>query len=459
MIDEHGFNARKEAVECFLDIMEQQGYSSIVLDRRIRQYPPSVSSKDKALVTNLVYTTLTHCITLDALLDRYSKTPVRRMKSYIAAVLRISCAQLMYFDKIPQRAVIHEAVELVKHSAYRGLSGFVNGVLRAIQRNGCRMELPGDPLERLSIQWSIPMYMLRLWETAYGLETAALLARRSVDRKPVSVRCNSLCITPGQLQEELEQQLGQERVRRSPVCDAVFYLDTAENLRTWEAMKKGHMMVQDESSVLAALATGVRPGMQALDMCAAPGGKSMCMADMMENQGRIVSCDIHEHKLELIRQNAEHLGITCVHPMLRDGTLPVPEDRERYDAVLLDAPCSGLGILRSKPDIRYHHKEADIDELSSLQRTLLCQAQQYVKPGGRLVYSTCTITPQENERNAAWFLREFPNFIMGNLEKDLPTLHLCDTIKDSRKPGWCTILPQEAGRDGFFIATFTKALH
>lgn len=453
------WNPREEAVQCFLEIMENQGYSSIVLDRRVRKYPPSALSKDKALVTGLVYTTLSMLLTIDTVINQYSKTPVRKMKPYIAAVMRITTAQLLYFDRIPARAAIHEAVELVKHSKFKGLSGFVNGVLRAMERGGCRYDVPKDPLKALSIKNSVPEYMLRLWEEAYGIETAQDIAERCTGHRPVIVRCNTLKCTPDQLYEELTAQVGVENVHKSEVSDWILYLDTAEGLGHWEAMRQGHMIVQDESSALAALAACTKPGMQVLDMCAAPGGKSACMAAVMENQGRIVSCDIHEHKLELIRSNAQRLGISIIEPCLRDGTVPMKEEMEMYDVVLLDAPCSGLGIMRSKPDIRWNRKEEDIEELAKLQRELIKTAVQYVKPGGRLIYSTCTITPQENEENAQWILDQYPNFVMGNLEKDLPSVTRCDIIKGSRKPGWCTILPQKAGRDGFFISSFIKKVH
>ena len=298
--------------------------------------------------------------------------------------------------------------------------------------------------------------MVRLWVKDYGEETAKEIADRCQGHRPLIVRCNTILCDPDQLEEELVQILGKEHVRRSSVSDWIFYLDGAENLGSWEPMKKGHMIVQDESSALAALAAGAKPGMKVLDMCAAPGGKSACMAACMENQGVIRSCDIHEHKLELIRENASRLGIHIMEPCLRDGTVLVEEEIEQNDVVLLDAPCSGLGIMRSKPDIRWNRKPEDIQELAMLQRQLIENAVLYVKPGGRLIYSTCTITKQENEENAQWLLDQYPNFAMGNLEKDLPTIGLCDMIKDSRKEGWCTILPMENGRDGFFIASFTK---
>ncbi len=451
------WNAREEAARCVAEILTGQGYTSIVLNRRIRTYPPSVSLKDKALVTSLVYTTATRCLTIDFLLDQYSKTPVRRMKPFIAAVLRVACAQMLYMDRIPNRAAIYEAVETVKASPYKNLSGFVNGVLRAVDRGGARLVLPADPLARASVEYSVPEFMLAIWEKAYGADAMKTIAAVSAEKKPLSVRCNTRLTSPEALQAELCARLGHENVRRSESSPALFYLRTAEDLASWAPMTEGRMTVQDESSMFSALSTGVRPGMRVLDLCSAPGGKAALMAEMMDDSGLIRCCDLYPHKLELIRQNAERLHLHILKPCLRDGTVPVPQEKETYDAVLLDAPCSGFGVLRSKPDIRWKRKEEDIENLRGLQRRLLTAAADYVKPGGRLVYSTCTLSPKENEENAAWFLARFPEFSPGNLQKDLPSLPMCDTIENGKETGWQTFLPQREGRDGFFIASFQKS--
>ena len=460
------WNAREEAALALEAVLEQKGYSTIVLDRRIQAYPPSVDSRDKALVTRLVYGALSHRLTLDAVLDHYSRTPVRKMKPYVACTLRIALEQMLFEDRIPDRAAINEAVENVKHSRYKGLSGFVNGVLRAIVRDGKQIPLPEDPVERLSIKYSLPATMIRGWSAAYGQEMAEELCIRLSTEPRVCVRCNTLKTTPEALKKELIQKLGAEGVRDAGTLPELFYLERAEDLGNWPALVEGRMVVQNESAALAAALTLVKPGDQVLDLCAAPGGKSTMMAQRMLDQGRIISCDIYEHKIRLIQNQARTLGMTCIEACLHDGLEYEPSWEEAFDVVLLDAPCSGLGILRSKPEIRWNRSEKDEQELEELQYRLLQNAARYVRPGGRLVYSTCTLRAEENEWQMQRFLQEHSNFSEADVEKDLPSTAICDNIHNNyalmpekglpESGGWRVILPEAKGRDGFFIAACIK---
>ncbi len=458
------WNAREEAALTLEEILAKKGYSSIVLDRRIQQYPPSVDLRDKALVTRLVYGALTHLNTLDALIDSYSRTPVRRMKPYIACTLRVACEQMLYEDRIPDRAAVYEAVEAVKHSRFKGLSGFVNGVLRAILRDGAAVPKVKDRLEQMALDYSLPAGILQDWEASYGPDMTLDIARRLSTETSVCVRCNTLKCTPEELEAELKKQLGDDAVRRSKALNELFYLGSAEGLGGWKALTEGRMVVQNESAALSAALSLVQPGMKVLDMCAAPGGKSTFMAQRMQNKGTLISCDVHEHKVRLMQAQMERMGITCCQTLQQDGTVFRPEWEETFDVVMLDAPCSGLGILRGKPEIRWFREEGDFDELVLLQEKLLSQAARYVKPGGRLVYSTCTIRAGENEGQMERFLSEYPDFSETDLEKDLPSVAICDTISNNyakrpEKPfskGWRVILPEEKGRDGFFLASLVK---
>ncbi len=458
----NAWNARKEAAQCLQEILSQNGYSTIVIDRRIQKYPPSVDYRDKALVTHLVYNTLSHLRRIDHLIDAWSKVPVRKMKPFIAAVMRITCEQMLYDERIPDRAAIHEAVEIVKNSPLRSLSGFVNGVLRAMERGGLQDTLPPDPVQAQAILYSLPDAVLEEWVRDYGQEEAFALAAVLAEEPCLQIRCNTLRTDPQALLEELVNQPGAVGARISETCPWILKLDHADGMAAWPAIREGRMVVQNESSVLAAMATLAAPDSRILDMCAAPGGKSTCMAQMMEDRGRIVSCDLYAQKVETVQAQSRRMDLHCLEARLQDGCQFVPEWEQAFDTVLLDAPCSGLGILRSKPDIRWNRAEADFTELPELQRRLLANAARYVRPGGRLVYSTCTLRAAENERQAHWFLTHFPEFAPADLQKDLPILGICDTIKGTyaqipaTDAGWCTIRPQEGGRDGFFIAAFTK---
>ncbi|MCR5006864.1 MAG: 16S rRNA (cytosine(967)-C(5))-methyltransferase RsmB, partial [Clostridiales bacterium] len=387
-------------------------------------------------------------------IDRVAKRPLRTMKPYIAATLEVAAAQVFYDDRIPDRAAIHEAVELVKHSRYQQLSGFVNGVLRAVLRAEETLEWPSDPAERLQVMYALPDVLVQEWIDTYGLERAEDLCRRLDTESGLTVRCNTLKNTPEEVLAALKKIPDQDRILPSVLCPWMFRLQSGADLKHWPLITEGRLVVQNESAALAAMLTQAAPGMKVLDLCAAPGGKSTMMAQMMQDQGQIISCDIYDHKVERIRAQAERMGITCMEAVLQDGTSLRQDWIETFDAVLVDAPCSGWGIVRNKPDIRLNRSVEDHQTLEALQRDLLRTAQQYVRPGGRLVYSTCTLRPAENEAQTAWFSESFPGFASRDPQKDLPTLDLCDTIKDGHHG--IIVLPEPQGADGFYLAAWTK---
>ena len=448
------FNVREQAARCLMEIRSRKAYVSAAVDRWIERFPASVSARDKALFTHLVYTVLTRESAITYRIDRVAKRPLRTMKPYIAATLEVAAAQIFYDDRIPDRAAINEAVELVKHSSYKALSGFVNGVLRAAERAESTIEWPSDLVERLSVMYSLPDFLIREWIWAYGEEQAEDLCQRLSSDSILTVRCNTLKDTPEQMQEALEILLGEDQVIPSALCPWMFRLKTGADLKHWSLITEGRLVVQNESAAMAALLSKAGPGMKVLDLCAAPGGKSTMMAQMMEDQGQIISVDVYQHKVERIQAQAARMGITCIEAVLQDGTIQREDWVEAVDVVLVDAPCSGWGIVRNKPDIRLNRSEEDHQTLETLQRDLLTQAQAYVRPGGRLVYSTCTLRPAENEAQTAWFLKSFPQFTTADLQKDLPTLDQCDMIKDGL--GGIIVLPEPQGADGFYLAALIK---
>ena len=448
------FNVREQAARCLMEIRARKAYISAAVDRWIERFPASVSARDKALFTHLVYTVLTRESAITYRIDRVAKRPLRTMKPYIAATLEVAAAQIFYDDRIPERAAINEAVELVKHSSYKALAGFVNGVLRAVVRAEETITWPKDLVERLSILYSLPDFLIKEWIHAYGEAQAEDLCQRLSSESVLTVRCNTLKETPEQLREALESFLGRDQVTPSPLCPWMFRLKSGADLKHWPMITEGRLVVQNESAALAAVLTKAAPGMKVLDLCAAPGGKSTMMAQMMEDQGQIISADVYQHKVERIQTQAARMGIACIEAVLQDGTLKREDWIEAFDVVLVDAPCSGWGIVRNKPDIRLNRSEEDHRTLETLQRDLLTLAQAYVRPGGRLVYSTCTLRPAENEAQTEWFLKNFPQFTAADLQKDLPTLDLCDMIKDGL--GGIIVLPEPQGADGFYLAAWNK---
>ena len=448
-------NIRREAALTLQEILYGGGYSSILVNRRLQEFPETVTERDRRLYTNLVYTVLEHLPTIDAGLEAWSSTPLRKLKPWVAVCLRLGLAQLLYMDKIPTSAAVHETVDLVKHSPYRGLAGFVNGVLRGALRAELRVPRPDsekEPVRALSLEYDMPAWIVTLWRDAYGQEQAVNLLERSRGQKPLCCRCNTVKISPEELEEKLRADEAVAALRRSEILPEAFFLDYKGDLTRSSLYREGFLSVQDESSMLAAMASGVRPGDQVLDLCAAPGGKSMVMAQLMQNRGEIYSRDLHPHRTELIRKNAERLGLDCIHPQTADGLDPESVQPEAYDVVFLDAPCSGLGILRSKPDIKYHRSPEEQEALQKLQEALLENACRGVRRGGRLVYSTCTLNPAENESRIEAFLAFHPEFEPVDLEKELPFLPECDRLW--RK--YLLLYPCREGRDGFFAAAMKR---
>lgn len=447
-------NIRQEAALALEEILCRCGYSSLTVNEYLKKIAEQTEERDRRFFTNLVYTTLEHLPSIDAVIAAHSKTPLKKIKPYLLVCLRLGICQLKYMEGVPDRAAINETVELVKKSKLRALSGFVNGVLRAAQRSGCDFVMPSaeqEPAKALGLQYDMPEWIVALWLRDYGREQTQMLLQKMQQSGCVCLRANTLKAPA----EEIGRRIAEKaKTSQSEAVPEAFYVQHIGDISKWDLYQEGYIAVQDESSMLAALATGAKAGDKVLDMCAAPGGKSAFMAQMMNDRGEIYSRDLHEHRVRLIEENAERLGINCIRAEVADGTVAKEEDAQQYDVVLLDAPCSGLGIMRSKPDIKLHHKPEDTEELVQLQRRLLPVAAEAVKPGGTLVYSTCTLNKQENDEQVEWFLEKYPNFVLKDLENRLPSLPECDRLWKKHLTLW----PQAGGHDGFFVARLEKKM-
>lgn len=449
-------NIRQEAALALEEILCRGGYSSLTVNEYLKKMAGQTEERDRRFFTNLVYTTLDHLLSIDAVIEAHSKTPLKKIKPYLLVCLRMGICQLKYMESVPDRAAINETVELVKKSKLRALAGFVNGVLRGAQRSGCAFVIPDvekDPVKALGLQYDMPEWIVSLWLQDYGMKQAEMLLQKMQQPGSVCLRANTLKAEAAEIGKRIAESVGENgSVRQSSAVPEAFYAEHIGDISSWDLYKEGYVAVQDESSMLAALATGAKPGDRVLDLCAAPGGKSAFMAQMMKDHGSISSRDLHEHRVNLIRQNAERLGIGCIQAVAADATQLQMEDLEQYDVVLLDAPCSGLGIMRSKPDIKLHHTLQDVMELAELQRKMLMVAAEAVKPGGTLVYSTCTLNKKENDEQVEWFLKKYQNFVLKDLENRLPSLPECDRLWKKHLTLW----PQVGGHDGFYVACLEK---
>lgn len=395
-----------------------------------------MSDADRGLYTALVYGVIERAITLDYVMEALSARPVSQMDDNVRCALRLGLYQLAFMDRIPPHAAVSETVELLPHRT----RGFANAILRAFLRSGCDIPLPNEenPMRRLSVEHGAPEDLCRFWTERYGIETTRELLASTVRNPRVTVRVNPLKTTV----QSLLAALGGAEV--SPLSDDMLVLESAA--RVADGVRDGMYIVQDVSSRLAVRALDPRPGETIIDTCAAPGGKSLSTAMDMKNIGTVYSFDLHENKLSLIRRTADALGITIITAEARDGRTPDPSLIGKADRVLCDAPCSGLGVIGKKPDIKYKPL-ASIEALPQIQYDILTGAAQYVRTGGVLVYSTCTLNPDENEHVVTRFLAQNPAFVLTPFD-----LGKAGNAAD----GMRTFFPHKDGCDGFFIAKLTR---
>ena len=440
--------ARDAAVAALLKVQEQGGYSNIVLDEMLEH--SHLADADRGFASRLLYGVTERRLTLDYLLNKTSSTPVKQMDASVREILRVGAYQLVYMDKTPAFAAINEAVGQTRTFGCARLSGFVNGVLRQLQRSYAELlaQLP-DNDKGLEIRYSVPRSWIRSWRAAYGEEVLQGLLQSINDAPPSYVRVNTCTTTTDAFCRCLDEMgISHQCVPNLP--DAV-RVDDAGALHNLPADMATHYYFQDIASQWCCLALGAQPGERIADVCAAPGGKTMSVAQYMGNQGSVVAGELHAHKCRAMTERVSRYGFTCITVRQKDAsTSPTREDEGAYDRVVCDVPCSGLGVIRRKPEIRYKSPD-DFAELPDLQLQILQQAAKLVKVGGVLQYSTCTLRPEENERVVETFLAQNTDFVPHLLP--LTTCFEQSGIPVSHQ---LTLFPHIHGSDGFFVAGFTR---
>ena len=450
-------NTRETAFQVIFKVLEEYAQSHVVL-RQTLHAERDAEKRDRAFVTRLVEGTLEHLITIDAVLNSVSKTPVKKMKPVIRTVLRMSVYQLLYMDSVPDSAVCNEAVKLVKGKGLSGLSGFANGVLRTVARNREQWlsesfypDKAKTPAKYLSIRYSLPEWLCNYFVREYGMEKAEKIAEGSLRNPKTTIRCNTSRIS----KEELKQRL---TACNLVVEDGVYaknalYLSEYDALEKIPEFREGLFQVQDESSMLVAELAGLKKGDMVLDVCSAPGGKALHAANLLEalGGGEVIARDVTEKKTNLIKENKERLQANNIVIQVADATKLDENMIGKADVVIADLPCSGIGIMAKKPEIRYRMTAENQKELVKLQKQMLEVVHRYVKPGGILMYSTCTINKEENEERVKEICKEY-GFIPALQEELVPTALRAD-IQDS---GCLQLLPGIHACDGFFIARLKK---
>lgn len=419
--------------------MDRHAYSNLALGSALNG--SGLSERDKAFVSRLFYGVLERKLTLEHIISLHSSKPLHKLDNSVANILKMGLYQLLYMDSVPDNAAVNESVSLAKQAGKSSASGFVNAVLRSFIRSGKSIPLPNDTAERLSVEYSCGADVVRLLCGDYSAEDAEDLLKSSLNPHKTYLRANSLKISPDALIAELDK-LGVRAVKYPGIENCLF----AENLggvESSELFKSGMFHVQDLSSQLCCMALNPKPGETVLDMCAAPGGKSFTFAEMMKNSGRIIACDLHEKRAGLIRNGAKRLGITIIDAVQSDARV-INESLPAADKILCDVPCSGLGVIRSKPELKYTEIE-DIKQLPKVQYEILSAAAGYLKSGGELVYSTCTLNKKENDGIIDRFLDEHKAFeSVGFLTEFGSSGHKM------------TVFPRDFDCEGFFISKIRK---
>ena len=439
-------DAREAAMLALNACQRQGGWSDGALKKQLSA--AELSGRDAALATQLCFGVLQNQMLLDFYLSKFSNIPLKRMEGKVVQTLRLGAYQMLFLTRIPHSAAVNSAVALVKaHCKNPRAAGMVNGILRSMERSLQNMPVipQGDPVAYLSTLYSHPEWLVKEFILSLGEEETAQLLAADNSQPPTAVMVNTTRTTVEALKAMLEAD--HVEAEPHPWLENCLLLSRTGDLERLEAFQQGLFYVQDPASRLSVMAAGAKPGMRVLDCCAAPGGKSFAAAISMENQGEIVSCDLHPHKKKLIQAGADRLGLTIITPKTADGKVFCPEWERAFDLVLVDAPCSGLGVIRKKPDIRYKDP-APLADLPAVQLDILRNAARYVKPGGTLMYSTCTLLYRENGEVVETFLAE-------NKAYKAETFTLPGPVGPVQS-GSVTLWPHRHGTDGFFISKMRR---
>jgi 16S rRNA (cytosine967-C5)-methyltransferase len=442
-------NVREAALDALVKIKKNQTYSNLLLNEIINK--KNLNEKDVPLFTQIVYGSIQYQRKLDYYLEKFSKKPLNKLEDWVLVLLRLSIYQLEFLDRVPDHAILNEAVTIAKKRGHKGIAGMVNGILRSYLREGPpEVEKIEDPVIRLAVQTSHPDWMITRWAKQYGMKAAQAIAEANNIPPVTSVRINLL--KSGR--EEILQEMMKEgfEVEKSPLLAEALRVKKG-NAASSTAFQQGRISIQDEGSMLVARALAPEPGDKILDACAAPGGKTVHIAELMNNQGSLVSVDIHDHKVNLIEEQADRLDLGIVSALKGDARNLRGFEPESFDKILVDAPCSGLGVIQRKPDMKWTKTEEDIIRLTEIQSEIIANVWVLLKPGGRLVYSTCTIDREENEAQVEKFLKGNPDALKDeSLAEKMPEIISKDILSSSS----LQLLPGKFGTDGFFIASICK---
>lgn len=445
-------NVREIVLDMLTEICEKEAYSHVVLGQTLKKYQ-YLEKRDRAFITRITEGTLENRILIDYIIDMFSNIKVKKMKPLIRNLLRMSVYQIMFMDSVPDSAACNEAVKIAIKRSFGQLKGFVNGVLRAIIRNKDSIKLPNvsqNPVEYFHIVYSMPVWIIEQLIVQYGMEETARIV------KGISAQNDKICVRINKSKETKEnviKMLEAENIitEQSEIYENAIYISNIDYLENTEAFNEGCISVQDLSSMLVSHIADPEEGNLCIDLCAAPGGKALHLYELMNGKGSVIARDISEYKTGLIEENIERTGAYGVKAEVYDATKLDESLIEKADIVIADLPCSGLGVIGKKSDIKYNMTPEKEEELVKLQREILANAWKYLKKGGTLIYSTCTLNKRENIENMRYIEENFP-LKPVDISKYVPEGFCGGTAKD----GFLQMLPGIDGSDGFFISRFER---
>lgn len=438
---------RKLALEALYKIDKEEAYSNIVLDELLNKNRNVLSNKDINFISELVYGVTTWKLTLDTIIQKYSKIKIKKISPWVINILRMGAYQIVFLDKVPKSAAVNESVNLCKK--YGGKSvGFVNAILRKVEKSDYLelFEIKND-IEKISKTTSMPEWIVRELNKEFDPEKVNEICENSNLKPKITIRINNLKITKNELKKSLQSK---EIEVEDGIIEDFLYLKNVKNITNLDEYKKGLFTMQDESAGLTALVLNPKEGESILDCCSAPGGKTTYIAELMNNNGNIKAWDLYKHRLDKVQENSKRLGIDIIKTEENDATVLKEEYIEKFDKILIDAPCLGLGVIKRKPDIKWQRKFEDIEEISKIQEKILNTCSEYLKKGGILVYSTCSIVKSENDKIVEKFLKS-ENFEL----EEINNINIENLENKITKKGIIKLYPSE-NMDGFFISKLIK---
>lgn len=447
--------AREVALKTLYKIDKEGAYSNIVLDEMIKQNNKTLNDKDIGLISEIVYGVTTWRLTLDEVIKKYSSVKLKKISPWILNILRMSIYQIIFLDKIPKSAAVNEGVNLAKRYGHKSSSGFVNAILRKVSKQDYEeIDKEDNGIEQIAKKTSMPEWILEeLNKDGLSLNQIYEICKCSNIRPKLSIRINKMKTSKKELKERLEEKVIEVE---EGILDDFLFLNKVKNIENIKEFKEGLFTVQDEAAGLTSLILNPKKGQIILDACSSPGGKTTYIGEIVENDAIIEAWDIHEHRVKLVEQTAKRLGITNIKTKVQDATKFNEEYCDKFDKILLDVPCLGLGVLKRKPDIKWQRKKEDMDEITNIQYDILSNCSKYLKKDGEIVYSTCSILKEENQKVLQRFLEQNHDF---ELQENL----LQNNIKNGEEFFGKYVINkqflqvyQNEKTDGFFICKIKK---